>query len=185
MVTRLVELKAGGGTVQSQPEEIIGGSGAGANAGLYQAAGELVRTLAGAGQKLRLERGERLFSFGEAAQGVYVLTGGTAQARFPGDVGRELMCLTVGAGAVLGLPAALCANRYQFHVEAIEDVEAVFLATAAVNEILRERPELCMQVMGMMCDEMAALRQTREQMQSCAKQGCSLHGVCSQVKRPE
>jgi CRP-like cAMP-binding protein len=153
------------------------------NAGPYQAAEELVRTMAGAGQTLRLERGDRLFSFGEAAQGVYVLTSGKAQARFPGEVGRELMCLTVSAGAVLGLPAALCANRYQFHVEAIEEVEAVFLATAAVNEILRERPELGLQVMGIMCNEMASLRQTREQMQSCAKQGCSLHGVCSQ--KPE
>ena len=52
-------------------------------------------------------------------------------------------------------------------MQALETVEAVFLETGTVNEILRGQPELCMRAMRMMCDELEALRQTREHMQSC------------------
>ena len=145
----------------------------------YQAADELVRALALAGEKQRVECGERLFSFGEEAKGVYLIVKGTARAALSGVPGRELMCRTAGPGSVLGLPSALCANRYQFDVEAVEELEAVFLPTESVNEILRQQPELCMQVMNMMCDELSTLRQTTEHMRNCVQHSCLLHGRCT------
>lgn len=145
----------------------------------YQAADELVQALSQAGEKQKVERGERLFSLGEQAKGVYLIVKGTARAALSGVPGRELMCRTAGPGSVLGLPSALCANRYQFDVEALEDVEAIFLPTEAVNEILRQQPELCMQVMNMMCDELSALRQTTEHMRNCVQHSCLLHGRCT------
>jgi CRP-like cAMP-binding protein len=148
----------------------------------YQADGELARAFAPAGQARKVERGDRLFSFGEAAQGVYLIVKGTARASLAGEE-RELMCRTAGPGAVLGLPSALCANHYQFDVQALEEVEAVFLETEKVNEILRQQPELCMRAMNMMCEELEALRQTREHMQSCRKESCGLHGQCTQAAR--
>jgi CRP-like cAMP-binding protein len=117
-----------------------------------------------------------LFSFGDAAEGVYLIVKGRARARLAGDG----ICRTAGAGSMLGLPAALCAARYQFDVEALESVEAVYLPVGMVNEILRGRPELCMHVMSMMCDELAALKQTGDFMRSCTKESCSLHGLCRQ-----
>lgn len=150
--------------------------------GLYQADEELVRALAPAGQVKKVERDGRLFSSGDAAGGVYVIVKGTARATLTGSE-RELMCRTAGPGAVLGLTSALCAKQYQFDVQALETVEAVFLETGTVNEILRGQPELCMRAMRMMCDELEALRQTREHMQSCAKQSCALHSQCSQAAR--
>jgi CRP-like cAMP-binding protein len=80
---------------------------------------------------------------------------------------------------VLGLPSALCAKSYQFDVEAVEAVEAVYLPTESVNEILRQKPELGMQAMSMMCDELSALRQTTDHMRSCGQRSCSLHGSCT------
>lgn len=145
----------------------------------YQAAEALVRTLTGAGETQRIGRGERLFSSGDEAKGVYLIVKGTARASLSGVPGRELMCRTAGAGAVLGLASALCANHYQFDVEAVEEVEAVFLPAAAVNEILRRQPELCMQVVNMMCDELSALRQTTEHMRNCVQHSCLLHGRCT------
>jgi CRP/FNR family transcriptional regulator len=139
----------------------------------------LVQALSQAGEKQKVERGERLFSLGEQAKGVYLIVKGTARAALSGVPGRELMCRTAGPGSVLGLPSALCANRYQFDVEALEDVEAIFLPTEAVNEILRQQPELCMQVMNMMCDELSALRQTTEHMRNCVQHSCLLHGRCT------
>ena len=140
---------------------------------------ELVEAVRAAGVAKHVERGARLFSFGEEAEGIYLVVKGRARARLPGAAGRELMSRMAGEGAVLGLPAALCAKSYQFDVEALETVEARFLETAAVNEILRQRPELCMRVMAMMCDELSALRQTRDHMRSCKKEACGLHEACA------
>jgi CRP-like cAMP-binding protein len=80
---------------------------------------------------------------------------------------------------VLGLPSALCAKSYQFDVEAVETLEAIYLPTDSVNEILRKQPELCMQAMNMMCDELSTLRQTTDHMRSCGEHSCSLHGSCT------
>lgn len=144
--------------------------------GPYQAADELVQALALAGEKQKVESGARLFSFGDEATGVYLILKGKARASLSGVPGRELICRTAGPGSVLGLPSALCANSYQFDVEAVEEVEAVFLATESVNELLRRQPELCMQVVNMMSDELSALRQTTEHMRNCAQYSCLLYG---------
>ena len=146
----------------------------------HQGADELVQALALAGEKQKVKSGARLFSFGDEAKGVYLIVKGTARAALSGVPGRELICRTAGPGSVLGLPSALCANPYQFDVEAVGEVEAVFLPTASVNEILRQKPELCMQVMNMMCDELSALRQTSEHMRNCVQYSCLLHGRCTQ-----
>jgi CRP/FNR family transcriptional regulator len=157
-----------------------GANGCGDAAWPYRAAEELARALSAEGERRRLESGERLFSFGDAAEGVYLIAKGTARATLGNAPAGELGCRVVGAGSVLGLPSALCSTRYQFDVEAVEAVEAVFLPTATVNEILRRQPELCMQVMGMMCDELTALKQTHDHMKNCTRESCSLLEQCRQ-----
>jgi CRP/FNR family transcriptional regulator len=149
------------------------------DASAYRAADELVQALTPAGTKQSVKRGERIFSFGDEAKGVYLIESGTVRASLPGAPGRELVSHKAGPGSVLGLPSALCANSYQFDVEAIEAVEAVFLPTGTVNEILRQQPALGMQVMNMMCDELSALRQTTEHMRNCVQHSCSLYGRCT------
>ena len=150
---------------------------------LYLADEELMRALAPAGERRTVERDGRLFSSGEAADGVYLIVKGKARASLAGEE-RELMCRTAGPGSLLGLSAVLCSSRYQFDIRVLETVEAVFLETGTVNEILRRQPELCMRVMNIMCDELEALRQTRDHMQSCTKKSCGLHEVCSGTAQP-
>jgi CRP-like cAMP-binding protein len=180
MFARLIEVESWGGDLNPLK---LSCERAEANSA-HQADEELVRALAPAGEMRKVDRGQRLFSFGDAAQGVYLILKGTARTSLAGEE-REVMCRTAGPGSVLGLPSALCANRYQFDAQALEAVEAVFLETGTVNEILRGRPELCMRAMSMMCDEMEALRQTREHMQSCGKESCALHEQCSLAARPQ
>ncbi len=156
------------------------GNGCGDVSWPYRVANGLSRALTAAGESRRLEPGARVFSFGEAAKGVYLIVKGTLRATLPGEAGDELVYRTAGAGSLLGLPSALCSNHYQFDVEALEATEAIFLSTGTVNEILRQQPELCMQVMNMMCDELAALKQRRDHMKSCTKESCSLYGQCKQ-----
>lgn len=144
----------------------------------YQAAEELAKALTAAGQLQTIESGKRLYSFGDAADGVYLIVKGTARVSLPGEPGKELVCRWAGQGSVLGLTSALCAKSYQFDVEAVEAVEAIFLPMGTVNEILRRQPELCMQTMNMMCDELSALRHTTDHMRNCCDHSCSLHGSC-------
>jgi CRP-like cAMP-binding protein len=178
MVGRLIELEQPGDT---DLNPLLQMTSRGDAASPYQAGDELVRALAPAGRQQRVERGGRLFSFGDEATGVYLIVKGTARASLAGKAGRELICRMAGPGSVLGLPAALCAKSYPFDVEALEAVEAIYLETATVNEILRQQPELCMQVMNMMCDELSGLRQTHDHMRNCAKESCSLHESCVHV----
>ncbi len=146
-----------------------------------KAADELAEALIPVGERRRVKRGDRLFSSGDTAEGIYLIVKGTARATLPSELGGELVCQVAGAGSVLGLPSALCSKRFQFDVEALEPLEAVFLPTAPVNEILRQRPDLCLQAMGLMCDELKALKQRCDQMNLCRKQECCLHGQCKLV----
>lgn len=145
----------------------------------FGAVDELAEVLAPSGQKRDVERGDRLFSFGDEAKGVYLIVSGTARLSLSAEQGRELVCHVAGPGSVLGLPAALCSSQYQFDAEALDKVGTLFLETTTVNEILRQRPALCMQVMSMMCDELSTLKQTTEHMRNCTKESCSLHEQCS------
>ncbi len=159
------------------PREVSGGG-----SGLpCEAATELARALAPAGRRQEVAADGRLFSFGDPALGVYLIVQGTARARLAGGTAQELVWGTAGPGSVLGLASALCAKSYQFDVEAVEALEAIFVETELVNQILRRRPELCMQAMRMMCEELSALKQTRKHMAGCAKHGCALHGSCQQA----
>ena len=142
---------------------------------------ELAAALVAAGEKRELESGQRLFSCGETAGGVFLILKGRARAVLPGAEGRELMALTAGPGAVLGIPAALCSKKYQFDVDALERLELAYLPQEQLNSLLLEHPELGMLVMTMMCNEMSALRQTREHLSRCQNQQCGLHGYCVQA----
>jgi CRP-like cAMP-binding protein len=146
------------------------------------ASAELARKLASAGETRRVAGGARLFSCGEASQGVFLVMKGRARATLPSTAGRKLMCRTAEPGAVLGLPSALCETHYQFDVEALEPLEAVFVETAAVNEILRLHPELCLRVMQLLCNELSDLGETREHMRNCTNEKCALHGTCSAME---
>jgi CRP-like cAMP-binding protein len=146
---------------------------------------ELWKALAEAGEKRQMQGGLRLFSFGETAEGVFLIVEGRARAVLPGGAGAELACWTAGPGALLGVPSALCAKSYQLDVESLEQVEAVYLPVSQLNELLRQRPELGMQVMNMMCAEMSALGKTRDHLSRCKNRECGLYCQCQQAAAQE
>ncbi|HUO60392.1 MAG TPA: Crp/Fnr family transcriptional regulator [Candidatus Acidoferrales bacterium] len=146
----------------------------------FQAPPELAARISAAAATLLVEAGESVFTAGSPANGVYLLTSGTVRAYLPAEDGRELICRTLSAGSLLGLPAAMCAKVYQFTVEAVDNVMLTFVETAVFNELLRENTDLCMLVLGMMSDELTEIRQTHEHMRNCTNTSCSLHGACSQ-----
>ena len=144
----------------------------------FQAPPELAAAIRALAKTLSVSKGERVFAAGAPADGVYLVSEGTVRAFLPADDGRELICRTLSAGSLLGLPAAMCAKTYQFTVEASEDVSLRFLDTATFNGMLRGNTSLCMLVVGMMSDELTQIRQTHEHMRNCANTSCSLRAAC-------
>ncbi len=145
------------------------------------ATSDLAEALHAAGEPRTLSAGDALFSFGDAAGGIFLVRRGRVQASLPGRAGRDLMRTLAGPGAVLGLSAALCSHGYQCNAVALEAVELSYLPTDRLNDLLRHKPEVGMQAMALMCDEMSTLRQTREHLGHCQNQDCGLHGFCQQV----
>ena len=121
---------------------------------------------------------DHVFREGMPCSGVFLLRSGSVRATTQHKDGRDIVNRILGPGAVLGLPSAMCSRAFQFSAEAIEPCEIGFVETSVLNEFLRGSPILCMEVVGMMSDELIELRETRDHMKKCTDTSCSLHGAC-------
>ncbi len=127
---------------------------------------------------LSANKGDSVFREGALATGVYLLRSGSVRAYLTHRNGNEIVNRVLGPGAVLGFPAAMCSRTFQFNAEVVEPAALGFVETSQLNEFLRTRPDLCMQVVSMMSDELIQLREKRDHMKTCTKTSCSLHGSC-------
>lgn len=177
MFIALVQTKCTGAFLVNSPFVQPGTSGVPRTP--FQAPASLASALEPIAQSIAAQPGDCVMTAGTPADGLYLVTSGTVRAHLPAEDGRGLVCRILGPGSLLGLPAAMCAKSYQFTAEAVDHVSLRFVETAAFNEMLRQHPELCMQVLGMMGDELNQLRQTQEHMMSCTKMDCALHGACT------
>lgn len=148
----------------------------------FQAPAELFAALDGIASELHAKAGDCVFREGALATGVFLLRKGSVRAHLDHKNGGTIVNAILGEGAILGFPAAMCARPFQFNVEALEDSHLGFIETRVLNDFLRTRPELCMQVVTMMSDELIELRQNRDHMKSCEHTDCSLYGSCKHAK---
>ena len=144
----------------------------------FHAPAELFSGLDAIASELKAQAGDCVFREGSLCTGVYLVRDGSVRAYLAHKNGSEIVNAIVGPGAILGFPAAMCARSFQFTAEALENSALGFVETNKLNEFLRTRPDLCMQVVTMMSDELIELRQTRDHMKSCTHTECSLHGSC-------
>jgi CRP-like cAMP-binding protein len=145
----------------------------------FQASPELFAALDAIASALHAQAGDCVFGEGSLCTGVYLLRSGSIRAYSAHKNGKDIVNRIVGPGAILGFPAAMCARQFQYTARAVAQVELGFIETRSLNEFLRITPDLCMQVVGMMSDELIELRETRDHMKNCSNTSCSLHGSCS------
>ena len=110
-----------------------------------------------------LRKGTALFRCGDILSGVFVVRKGSVTL----SVDNEASIYppqTVGAGAIVGLPATLT-GHYSLTALVTEDAELGFVPGPAVTQMLEISPELCMIAMRLMSEEIArvrsALKETR------------------------
>jgi CRP-like cAMP-binding protein len=73
----------------------------------FAADAKLVQALGKVSQPISCSEGRTLFTQGQASNGLYILERGEAALVLKSNSGRTVMCLNIGEGALIGLPAVV------------------------------------------------------------------------------
>ena len=97
-----------------------------------------------------------LFAEGRPVRGVYLLCDGRAKLSICAESGRRLTLRVAGPGEVLGLGAALSNTPYEITAELLDTSQVVFIRRKELMKFLREHPDVCMQVVRMLSQDLHA-----------------------------
>ena len=101
--------------------------------------------------------GTVLFRRGDKVAGVFLIRRGKVSLGL--DCETKLYPTRVlGAGSIVGLPATVSGAPYSLTAIVVEDAELDFVPREKVLECLRERPQLCFEVMDMLSGEIVEIR---------------------------
>jgi CRP/FNR family transcriptional regulator, cyclic AMP receptor protein len=95
-----------------------------------------------------------LFAEGRPVRGIYLLCDGRAKLSICSDSGKRLTLRIAGPGEVLGLGAALSNTRYEITAELLDASQIVFIRRKELMRFLRDHPEVCMQVVRMLSQDL-------------------------------
>ena len=93
-----------------------------------------------------------LFREGEKSFGMFLVFRGAVRLDFGIDC---LLSRSYGPGALLGLPATMTKRNYSMTATVTEDAEVGFWTPGALNSLLLAHPELCQQLLVLLCERMA------------------------------
>lgn len=122
-----------------------------------------VDALARQSRRVALEKGELLFSKGDAADGVYLLTGGEIAIEANSPSGHVVCFATLCAGAIFGELAALDAAARTADARARSDATLVKIGVRAFREAVAACPAFSMAVIRDLIDK---LRRTDSQIEN-------------------
>jgi CRP-like cAMP-binding protein len=109
-------------------------------------------------ERVRKSRSTVLFRRGEKAFGMFLVLRGTVSLDFGVDSSAKLAS-AYGPGALVGLPATLTGRNYSMTATVTDDAELGFLTSLAVNSLLRQRPDLCQQLLTILGEKISQTRQ--------------------------
>lgn len=112
--------------------------------------------LAGLGRPCDVQAGKIIFSKGEPSQGVFLIERGRVALSAGDDPTR--ITRIAEAGSLLGLPATVTGRSYSLTAEAVASTSFILVGSAEFKQLLRKNPTLCYSVIGMLAEEIAALR---------------------------
>ena len=95
-----------------------------------------------------------LFAEGRPVRGIYLLCDGRAKLSICAENGKRLTLRVAGPGEVLGLGAVLSNTRYEITAELLDASQVVFVRRKDLMKFLREHPEVCMQVVRMLSQDL-------------------------------
>jgi CRP/FNR family transcriptional regulator, dissimilatory nitrate respiration regulator len=121
--------------------------------------GRLIRALMKRSQAVTCGAGGTLFKQGETPKGLYVLEQGEAALMMASNAGRAVMCVEVGPGSVLGLPAVIANEPYTMTAFVRKGSAVSFISREDFELIVREEPELYPSILQILATEVRSVRQ--------------------------
>ena len=121
----------------------------------------LIEELESIGQSLSYAPGERVVNEGESGKGLYILRSGLARASMASHDGKAMQLRDLEPGSFIGLSSTLSCDHCCYTVETTARTEFIFVPAEAAQELLRSRPDLCLQVIQLLGKEMSSLCQER------------------------
>ena len=117
----------------------------------------LIAELESLGQSVSYKPGEFVLREGESGKGIYVLRSGIARVSMASLEGKTLQLRELQPGSFIGLSSTLSCDHCCYTVEATAAAEFTFVPAEAAQELLRSRPDLCLQVIQHLGQEMSSL----------------------------
>jgi hypothetical protein len=102
-------------------------------------------------------KGTVLFQQGEGSRGVFLLLDGQARLLIHRDDGRTVPVRCVGPGYLLGLPGTILNRAYLFTAKLTKDSRVAFIPTDELLDFLRQRSDICFDVVEMLGGELLDL----------------------------
>ena len=97
-----------------------------------------------------------LFAEGQAPEGVFLLRSGRVKLTVSSRHGRNLFLGVVGAGELLGLGASVSGKAHELTASTLSPCEALFIPREDFLRFLRERPQVCVEVVRLLSDDLDA-----------------------------
>ena len=95
-----------------------------------------------------------LLAEGKPVRGIYLLCDGRARISICSENKKRLTLRVAGPGEVLGLGAALTNTNYEITAELLDASQVGFVRRKELMKFLREHPEVCMQVVRMLSQDL-------------------------------
>lgn len=122
---------------------------------------DIRRELGARAHRRRYSAGEVIFSVGEPGHAMMAIISGTVRIALPTVSGREVVLADLPAGEVFGEVALLDGSDRSASATARDDCELLVLERSHVLPILRERADVCLKLLTLLC---ARLRRSDERM---------------------
>ena len=119
------------------------------------------------GRSIERARGTYLFRRGEPVTGIFLIVEGVVRLGLDGNP-ASFPSREVGLGSVVGLPATLSDSSYSLTAEVVEDCRLTFLSRQNLLDLLRQKPELCFQVMSILTEELTQTRTALERVRKAS-----------------
>ena len=118
---------------------------------------ELVAELKPLGDEFTCAAGTVLFREGDAARGLYIVLEGHASLTMITEKGETVLVRSSGPGSLLGLPGTFLRDIYQLTATIDQDAQLTFVERQKVLEFLRQRTDMWMIVLNILCTEVSRM----------------------------
>lgn len=120
---------------------------------------ELIQALEERSQPISCVEDCVLFRQGENAMGLFILRSGEASLVLRTESNEVAMCLVVGAGSLLGLPAIIGNEPYSLTATARTGSDVSFVTREDFRDLIRAKPSLSLLLVQVLAGEVRSARQ--------------------------